>query len=158
MGSSGDYSGSAGDSGYGGGAPKYVPSQEALEREFSLSVRNLMVSNLKINGSSNTMNAYNACDTSIKFIYVLYTTELNPDAKTVLQVDEYAVNEGLSTEGYMKLIGRQEPASDRYAKTVRTKIDGVDGKSIRYCIVSCQAEVHNVVAPVTIECIHRCMR
>ena len=64
---SGDYSGSAGDSGYGGGAPKYVPSQEALEREFSLCVRNLIVSNLKINGSSNTMNVYNAYDTSFMY-------------------------------------------------------------------------------------------
>ena len=32
--SSGDYSSSTGDSGYGGGTPKYVPSQEALEREL----------------------------------------------------------------------------------------------------------------------------
>ena len=32
--SSGDYSSSAGDSGYGGDTPKYVPSQEALEREL----------------------------------------------------------------------------------------------------------------------------
>ena len=63
----------------------------------------------------------------------------------MLQVDQYAVNEGLSTEGYMKLIGRQEPASDRYAKTVRTKIDGMDGKSTPYCIVSCQAEVQIVL-------------
>ena len=67
----------------------------------------------------------------------LYTIELNPDAKTVLhQVDECAVNQDLSTEGYMKLIGRQEPSSDRYAKTVQTKIDGVDGKSIHYCIAN----------------------
>ena len=31
-----DYSGGASDSGYGGGGPKHVPSQELLEREFSL--------------------------------------------------------------------------------------------------------------------------
>ena len=32
---SGDYSGSADDSGYGGGVQEYVPSHEALERELN---------------------------------------------------------------------------------------------------------------------------
>ena len=44
------------------------------------------------------------------------------------QVDEHDTSEGLSTKGYMKLIGRQEPTPDRYTKTIQTKMDNVDGK------------------------------
>ena len=44
------------------------------------------------------------------------------------QVDEHDTSEGLSTKGYMKLIGRQEPTPDRYTKTIQTKMDDVDGK------------------------------
>jgi hypothetical protein len=61
--------------------------------------------------------------------------ELNPDAKTVDDHDEYVNREDLSTKGYMKLIGRQEPTADRYAKTTQIKIDGVDGKSRVYVSV-----------------------
>lgn len=51
---------------------------------------------------------------------------LNPDAKTELQLNEHELN--LSTVGYMKLIDREEPTSDRYSKTVRTEMDGLNGK------------------------------
>ena len=48
--------------------------------------------------------------------------------------DEYAIREGLSTKGYMKLIGRQEPTAGRYAKALQTRVDGVDGKP-SFCLV-----------------------
>jgi hypothetical protein len=67
---------------------------------------------------------------------VLFCVELNPDAKTVVDHDEYVNREDVSTKGYMKLIGRQEPTAGRYAKTTQTKIDGVDGKYIE-CMASC---------------------
>ena len=84
-----------------------------------------------INGSSNMINGCNSCEYLIDLYVVLflYTVELNPDSKTELQVDECSISEDLSKGGYMKLIGRQEPTSDRYAKMVQTKMDGVDGRS-----------------------------
>ena len=72
---------------------------------------------------------YNHC------AHIIITVELNPDAKTVIDHDEYATREGLSSKGYMKLIGRQEPTAGRYAKAHQTRIDGVDGKpSLYYCL------------------------
>ena len=80
------------------------------------------------------MNVHNYNNCAHTIIYCV-TVELNPDAKTVVDHDEYATREGLSTKGYMKLIGRQEPTAGRYAKAHQTRINGVDGKP--FIIIAC---------------------
>jgi hypothetical protein len=84
-----DYSGSASDSGYSSGAPKYVPSQKLLEREFSFCKTHEALLIFSSNGLSNTMN-----------LYLCIPIELNPDAKTVDDRDEYVNREDVSTKGY----------------------------------------------------------